>query len=166
MIKKTKRSPAPRAIGSGPGGAEGGMSPRGLEDLLGHHLQQAHRAHLRRLASLGAAHDVRASQFSILNFLYCNPSVKQTELANSLGKKHANVVTALDELQRRGFISRVADPNDKRSKFLRLTPSGEQVTVELIERHAELNREIRGKLGAERFDRLLELLQAFSRIGD
>jgi DNA-binding MarR family transcriptional regulator len=166
MTKKGGRSVVAKGAGAEPRRAGASLDSHGLEDMLGHRLHLAYRVHLQRFASVGAPHNVRASQFSILNFVYCHPLVKQAELANALGKKHANVVTALDELQQRGLILRMRDPADRRSRVLRLTPTGEKVTVELMERYAELNRDLRNKLGARELDRLLELLREFSRLGE
>lgn len=166
MTKKAARSGASESLRAEPPGMDESVDLGGLEDLLGYRLQLAYRVQLQRFASVGAAHNIRASQFSILNLVHCNPSIKQTDLAKALCKKHANVVTALDELQRRGLIARMPDPNDRRSRVLRLTPSGERLTLELIDRYAELHRELRKKFGAQQLDQLLELLQKFSRIGD
>ncbi len=136
----------------------------GLDELIGHHLYVAYRTQLRRFASIGAAYDIRASQFALLKVVLLNPHVKQTELAKALHRKHANIVTALDELQRRKLLARVRDPNDRRSRVLRLTPEGERLVLELTRRYAELDRELRKKLGAREVDQLYALLARFAEV--
>jgi len=164
MSRKGTRPAAARSVGTDLWSTDDGVNPRGLEDRLGYLLQRAQRAHLHRFASVGAAHGIRPSQFSILNLVHSNGSIKQTDLAKALGKKPANVVTALDELQRRGLIVRIRDPHDARSRLLRLTPAGSRLTVELIDRCAELNRELSKRFGARRLDQLLELLERLSQM--
>src|SRR5690606_7976996 len=119
MTRKGARPAAARRDRTEMSSADGDVNPRELEDRLGYHLQRAYRAHLRRFAAVGAAHRIRSSQFSILNVVHRNPSIRQADLAKALGKKDANIVTALDELQRRGLIARMRDPGDGRSRILR-----------------------------------------------
>lgn len=164
MTRKGARPAAARRDRTEMSSADGDVNPRGLEDRLGYHLQRAYRAHLRRFAAVGAAHRIRSSQFSILNVVHRNPSIRQADLAKALGKKDANIVTALDELQRRGLIARMRDPGDGRSRILRLTPTGERLTRELIGRCADLNRELARRFGTRRLDQLIELLERLSRI--
>lgn len=137
----------------------------GLDDLVGYHLNLAYRTHLKRFASIGRAHDIRAPQFEILKLVYLNRDLKQTDLATALGKKPANLVTALDELERRRLLTRVPDPNDRRQRVVRLTQHGEALTRELVERYDELNRELRERFGDRELDELIRLLKRFAKLG-
>jgi|GEM_PF-436007 len=137
----------------------------GLDDLVGYHLNLAYRLQLRRFASIGRAFGIRAPQFAILKLVYCNRDLKQTDLAKALGKKPANLVTALDELEHLGLLSRLPDPTDRRHRVLRLTKRGEKLTRELVARYDELNRDLRERLGDHELDELLRLLRQFVRAG-
>ncbi|AWV22413.1 Transcriptional regulator, MarR family [Roseomonas mucosa] len=58
--------------------------------------------------------------------------IRQTDLAAALGIEGASLVRLLDALERGGLLRRHPDPEDRRSKVLQLTESGQE-TVEQIE---------------------------------
>ena len=58
--------------------------------------------------------------------------IRQTDLAAALGIEGASLVRLLDALEQGGLLRRHPDPEDRRSKVLQLTESGQE-TVEQIE---------------------------------
>jgi DNA-binding MarR family transcriptional regulator len=145
-----------------PGNGASGL--KGLDNLIGYRLRLAYNAQVQRFASVGGAYDIRPPQFAILKLAYFNPKLRQTELTAAVNKKHANVVSLLDELEGRKLLSRVPDRRDKRSRVLHLTPKGKRLTAKLLERHARLERNLRQTFGGPELDQLTELLEAFSRL--
>jgi DNA-binding MarR family transcriptional regulator len=139
-------------------------SAKALDDLIGYRLRLAYNVQVQRFASVGAAFNIRPPQFAILKLVHYNPGVRQKELATALHQKHANMVTLLDELEGRELVTRVPDRNDKRSRVLHLTPAGKRLTVNLLERHARLNRNLKETLGARQVEQLSKLLDAFRKL--
>ena len=137
---------------------------KGLDTMIGYHLRLAYNMQVQRFATIGGSFNIRPPQFAILAILHHNPRLKQTELTKALNKKHANIVTLLDELQGRNLLSRTTDADDKRSRVLDLTPAGQKLAAKLIARQALLDRDLRRAFGSERLDRLYELLDAFRRL--
>ncbi|MFL5864817.1 MAG: MarR family winged helix-turn-helix transcriptional regulator [Solirubrobacteraceae bacterium] len=72
-----------------------------------------------------------------------------TRLAEMLDVTKQSASGLADEAERAGFIERVADPGDRRSRRLRLTAKGEQVRATALATSAELERELDGELGAD-----------------
>jgi DNA-binding MarR family transcriptional regulator len=56
------------------------------------------------------------------------------ELARMLFCDNSNVTGIVDRLEERGLVARTADQHDRRVKLLVLTPEGENVRQELMER--------------------------------
>ena len=87
-----------------------------LSDLLdrcGHYF--AHR--------IGAS---RRGQSNVLSFLARNPDVTQKELAEALGVIPASLSEVLAKLERKGYVQREKDENDRRFTRVRLTEEGER----------------------------------------
>ncbi len=56
------------------------------------------------------------------------------ELARMLFCDNSNVTGIVDRLEERGLVARTADEHDRRVRLLVLTPEGERVRAELIDR--------------------------------
>ncbi|MFL5865181.1 MAG: MarR family winged helix-turn-helix transcriptional regulator [Solirubrobacteraceae bacterium] len=90
-----------------------------------------------------------------------------TRLAEMLDVTKQSASGLADEAERAGFIERVADPADRRSRHLRLTSKGEQVRVTALATSAQLERELEGELGAAGLDALRSgLLALVTSTGD
>jgi DNA-binding MarR family transcriptional regulator len=129
--------------------------------LIGYRLRLAYNVQVQRFSSVGGSANIRPPQFAVLKLAYYKPGLKQTDLTNILNKKHANIVTLLDELEERDLIARVADKEDRRSRMLHLTPKGKALTEKLLERYKLLDRNLDKVLGSGRRQQLVKLLDAF-----
>jgi len=92
----------------------------------------------------------------ILRLLRIAAGLSQQELAGRLGIHPSRLVAILDDLEKRGFVERKPNPDDRRLYSLHLTKGGEE-TLERIGKIARehqdalllaLNREERGVLAA------------------
>jgi MarR family transcriptional regulator for hemolysin len=52
--------------------------------------------------------------------------LRQTDLAAALMIEHSSLVRLVDVLERAGLVERLEDPEDRRSKRLRMTPAGRE----------------------------------------
>lgn len=68
----------------------------------------------------------RRGQDSVMAWLAHNPDVTQKELAEGLGIMPASLSEVLMKLERKGYVARVKDENDRRFVRVRLTEEGEQ----------------------------------------
>ena len=156
--KKSARR-APKKPPRRPSGTDSVKQP--LDNLIGFRLRLAYNVQVQRFAAVGGSANIRPPQFAVLKLAYYNPGLKQIELTNILNKKHANIVTLLDELEERGLITRVADSKDKRSRVLNLTDKGKSLTKKLIERYKSLDKNLDKAFGQRQRKELIRLLDAF-----
>ncbi len=73
---------------------------------------------------LAAEQSLTAIQAKALLQLDPKPTVSMREVANRLQYDPSNFTAVIDELERRGFLKRLADPNDHRVKSLVITDKG------------------------------------------
>lgn len=107
--------------------------------------------HDRGFADLNAAH---------LNVLqYPGPGgLRPSELAERTRMSKQALNYLLGQMERAGYLSRGADPDDQRSKRIVLTARGEHVMLAIRGIVRELEQEWEREMGAERFATLRELL--------
>jgi len=92
-------------------------------------------------------------------FLYPGPQgARPSELAARRGMTKQAVNYLLGELERRGYLERRADPDDRRSKRVALTPRGELAALTIRDAVHEVERDWEHRLGRERFAQLRGLL--------
>lgn len=89
--------------------------------------------------------------------------LRQTELAASLGIEGPSLVRLLDRLERTGLLERRADPGDRRSKTLWLTPAGREALERIEAAYAATSDRLLGKIGAAELERCLEVLARIER---
>ena len=83
------------------------------------------------------AHDLSATQLRVLVRLHLGPppDALAGELAREFDVADPTVSDAIAALRRKGFVSRSADPADRRRHVLLLTDSGRQVAREIGRAH-------------------------------
>ncbi|GAA4907363.1 MarR family transcriptional regulator [Stackebrandtia albiflava] len=115
----------------------------------------------RLAATLAAEHDIQFSDYEILARLFWvgEPHrLRPSQLAAGTMTAATTITSRLDRLQRRGLISRVPDPTDRRAMAAELTDEGGELFTRIVERQAEAERRIFGDVSPARLDRLAGLL--------
>ena len=100
-------------------------------------LQRAAESVMTRTTAHLAAYNLSLSQFAVLEALYHLGTLSQRDLAEKLLKSTGNMSIVLKNLERRGFISRVRNPDDHRYMRVCLTPDGEALLELLLEDHVQ-----------------------------
>lgn len=98
--------------------------------------------------------DLKVRSYSVLSLACSDLHPSQRELADFLSLDPSQIVALVDELERRGAVTREADARDRRSKVIAATPEGRQLykqafaLVRTAEEHSlgELSLEERGQL--------------------
>lgn len=80
--------------------------------------------HLREQLIHPPANTLTAKQVHILHQLYQADNQHPSELARGIGVTPTSFTPMLDDLQRRGLISRTYDPIDRRMVIIQLTTQG------------------------------------------
>ncbi|WP_306359321.1 MarR family winged helix-turn-helix transcriptional regulator [Nocardia sp. CC227C] len=65
--------------------------------------------------------------YSVLLGLGEDPVYTQAALAKRINADKTRIIAVLDDLQRRGLITRTPDPADRRARLLSLTPAGRDI---------------------------------------
>jgi DNA-binding MarR family transcriptional regulator len=73
------------------------------------------------------AHGVSMWGYSVLVALDRSAIRTQAALAEAIGADKTRIIAILDELQDKGLIERVADPEDRRARLLAITQEGRRL---------------------------------------
>lgn len=86
----------------------------------------------RFLTSAFSHMDVTTEQWSVLKSLEEEDRLTIKELSKRVGKDQAYVTRISDLLERKGYLVRQPNPEDKRSSLVCLTEAGREITNQLI----------------------------------
>ena len=129
------------------------------------HVQRAARALARRFDQALAPAGLTNGQFSLLMALNRPSPPPISAVAAVLGQDRTTVTAALMPLARRGLVEPFPDPEDRRSRLLRLTDAGTQRLAEALpiwrSEHAAVEAELSSPADGLRFD-LVTLSSSFA----
>lgn len=92
----------------------------------GHLIRRAHQLAYAVFMEETASFDVTPVQFAILNALMDTPGVDQVTLASQVAFDAATSGSVIGRLERKGWVRREADVQDRRRRLLWVTAEGEQ----------------------------------------
>jgi MarR family transcriptional regulator for hemolysin len=111
-------------------------------------------AYDRRARGLG----LTRSQWWVLNNLFRNQGITQSELADILEIEKASLGRLLDRLEAKGWVERRADPSDRRAKRLHLTGQVQELMRALRGLAAELRSDALDGLDEAAHERFVDTL--------
>ncbi len=104
--------------------------------------------------------DLTAAQFRTLKYLMrIGEPVPQRAIELAFGMSNPTVTGILQKLERKGFIDRVLNPNDKRSKLVALSPSAIAQEDFLRKLGKEIDAQMAANLTEEQEEALIDLLK-------
>lgn len=71
--------------------------------------------------------DITPEQWIVLDKLDVNGEMSQKEIGNESFKNAPTISRIIDNLVRKGFVSRISEENDRRKTAISLTPSGKEL---------------------------------------
>jgi DNA-binding MarR family transcriptional regulator len=114
---------------------------------------------LRRVVDDGmTAGGLSLARTKVLQALDRRGTVRQAALAQELGQAPRSVTQSVEALEREGLVERAPDPDDGRSKLVRLTPKGADALAAGTVAGERVLREIFGSLPARQRLDLADLL--------
>ena len=111
-----------------------------------------------RLAGLGYG-DIRDSHGCVFRFVR-EDGLRLTELAARAGITKQSAGEIVDDLERRGYVERAPDPDDRRAKIILLTERGRQAQAAASHIFAETEERWAERFGAEQMALLRATLEA------
>ncbi|VVB68273.1 Transcriptional regulator SlyA [uncultured archaeon] len=106
--------------------------------------------------------DITPEQWAVLYAVVKNPGISQTEIARISMKDKANATHIIDALEKKGYIKRIIDHEDRRVKVITPTSAGEEVLKRLIAIAKTMNAEFMQDLTATERQSLIESLRKIS----
>src|SRR6476659_1075561 len=82
-----------------------------------------------------------------------------THLAKGLMLSSAGITSRIDRLERRGFVRRLADPNDRRGVLIELTAGGLEVVDAAVAANVAAERQLLARLEPQEITQLEGLLR-------
>lgn len=139
--------------------SDGRLDDRSLAHLVGYAASRAalemKKVFQRHVGPL----DLRVAEFSILMLLADNGPVAQRRLGEALDMAAPNLAVTLDRMAERGWVERVRDADDRRSRRVHLTGAGERIAEEARTVAAAMEEPALSRLSRAERALLIELLR-------
>src|SRR5262245_39956006 len=127
--------------------------------LLGALLRLCHQSLIAEVARdmAAAGHPAFQPSYAVVRSLWDHPDgLRATELAASARITKQSMGATLDQLEASNYIERVADPDDKRAKRVRLTKRGREASRLARAAVRRVEADWASRIGAERLAALRE----------
>lgn len=108
-------------------------------------------------------YEITAEQWAVLNRLWDEDGVTQKELAEKTAKDQPNTGRILEKLEKKGFVSRRSDKNDRRILLVFLTSKGKEFRSELVANAVSVLQNARKDITDAEIETLKTILQKMSR---
>ncbi len=95
---------------------------------------QLFHSHRRAFSSIAAEAELGPSQLQLLMSIKPERAAPMSELADALYCDASYITSLVDKLEARGLLERRPSPGDRRVKLIALTPEGEAMRAQLMQR--------------------------------
>lgn len=112
------------------------------------------------LSSVG----ITEQQWRVLRVLQESGPMEPTRIADESCLLLPSLTRILQKLEEREMIRRTPDPHDRRKQVVQIAPAGEDIIQSNLETSARLARDLRDRMGADRYDALLDLLNELEAV--
>lgn len=126
------------------------------------HMQRAARNLARIFDDVLRPLDLTNGQFSLLMSLNRPHPAAMKAISSLLAMDRTTLTAALKPLERRALVAIEQDPADKRSRLLKLTPSGQRLLAKAFPLWQQAHVEIEKQFSAGEVDQLRRQLRALS----
>ncbi len=137
------------------------------DDRLAHLVKDATRALLRALQMRLTAHDVSLGHWTFLRILWEKDGLTQRELSEQAGVMEPTTFSALNAMEKLGYVTRRQLPDNRRKIYVYLTPKGRLLKEKLVPLAEDVNRVAVGDVPAEHIaitrQTLLTILENLAR---
>jgi len=110
--------------------------------------------------------DLTEQQWRVLRVVQESGPIDPTQIADRACLLLPSLTRILQKLEEKGLINRVRDEADRRRQVITLTAAGGTVIEENIDASLELIERTREKMGPDRYEALLDLLNDLYELDD
>jgi DNA-binding MarR family transcriptional regulator len=125
---------------------------------VGYLVRQTHRAFTRALQARIAPHGVSIGMWYFLRVLWQEDGISQRELSQRVGMMEPTTASALNNMERKGFVRRLRNRTDRRVVNVFLTERGRALRRELLPLAAAVNEVALRGVSAEDVGKLRAVL--------
>jgi DNA-binding MarR family transcriptional regulator len=118
-------------------------------DRLAHLVKDATRALVRALQMRLAEHGVSFGHWTFLRILWEHEGLTQRALSEQAGVMEPTTYSALNAMERRGYVTRRQMPDNRKNIYVFLTPRGRALRDKLVPLAEDVNRVAVGGLDAQ-----------------
>lgn len=118
-------------------------------DRLAHLVKDATRALLRALQMRLTAHHVSLGHWTFLRILWETDGLTQRELSERAGVMEPTTFSALNAMEKLGYVVRRQRPGNRRKVYVYLTPKGRLLKAKLVPLAEDVNRIAVGRVPPE-----------------
>jgi len=108
--------------------------------------------------------DLTEQQWRVLRVVQESGAIDPTQIAEQACLLLPSLTRILQKLEDKQLISRARDEHDRRKQVITITAAGEAIIHDNLEASLALVAETRAKMGEERYEALLDLLNELDRI--
>jgi len=130
-----------------------------LQNLFGYHFRRAWNVLRKDFEQAVQDLGVRQVQIGVLSVICANPGINQGVVGRLLDIQRANMVSLIGELVEAGWVLRAEDPGDRRAIALSLTPAGNRLLAEALDRIEGHEARLLASLDEADRDRLRKILR-------
>lgn len=107
------------------------------------------------------AHKLSISQFGVIEALYHLGPLYQKEIGKKILKTSGNITLVIDNLEKRGLVTREKDPSDRRRMTVKMTKSGYELIEKILPVHSKIAQRVFSVLepkGQQSLSKILKIL--------
>lgn len=154
---------APEARAAADAAAQGKNVEFHSETSVGYLLRDTYRAFTKVLQMRIATEGVTIGQWYFLRVLWDEDGLTQRELSQRVGMMEPTTVTALNGMEKRGYVRRVRNAEDKRKVNIYLTDRGRSLRNILLPHAIDVNIRAVAGVSAEDVETVRRTLHAMKR---
>ncbi|MCP3741841.1 MarR family winged helix-turn-helix transcriptional regulator [Rossellomorea sp. BNER] len=103
--------------------------------------------------------DLNPTEFGVLELLYHKGDQPLQQIGGKILLASGSITYVVDKLEKKGFIKRVACPNDRRVTYAQITESGKEFIAEIFPEHEERIHKLMSVISNEEKDIAIDLLK-------
>ncbi len=132
-----------------------------FHEMAGHLIRRLNQnsTHVFTLRMKNAGLKLTPVQFAALNVIHEFPGIDQATIAAKIAYDRATIGGVIDRLEKKGWISRSVNPNDRRAREVHITPAGTDIFTHALPLVRQMQAEILPELSEDERAMFLGLAQ-------
>lgn len=122
-------------------------------------LSRAHKAISEQTNQFFQENGVNPTEFAVLELLYHKGRQPLQKIGGKILLASGSITYVIDKLEKRGFITRVNCPTDRRITYAEITEEGEAFMAEIFPAHEKRIHELTAALSPDEKEQAIELMK-------